>query len=136
MSKLIIIVSLCLAFVSLLPGCSQVEANPQEVVNEFLEAFMADDLDGTMSYFADDAVFNALNANEEFSDKEELRGYIDFLMRQVIDMETRNFSLDGDQVTWEASLERRSTPTEISYSAIVEAGKISYLQTALIVNDD
>ena len=58
MKKLIISILLCLSFVSLLSGCAS-GANPEEVVNGFLEAFMADDLDGAMSYFADDAVYNA-----------------------------------------------------------------------------
>ena len=135
MKKLIISILLCLGFVSLLSGCTS-EKDPEAVVNEFIEAFMADDLDGAMTYFADDALFNAVNVDSEYKGKEEISNYIEFRMRDIIDMETRNFSLDGNQVTWEASLERRSSPTEISYSAIVEAGKISYLETSQIINDD
>ncbi len=77
-------------------------------------------------------MFNTVNTDEEFRGKEELRDYIEFLMRSVIDMETRNFSIDGTQATWEASIERTSTPTELSFKATVEAGEISYLETALI----
>ncbi len=137
MKKRFKVAFLCLVFVSLLPACSSNQAaNPEEVVNGFLQAFVADDLDGAMSHFTDDVVFNAVNAQEEFRGKEDVRGYIEFLMRSVIDMETRNFSFEGNQVTWEASLERTSTPAEISYTAMVEAGKISYLETNRIANDN
>ena len=137
MKKLSILMLLCLGFVFLLAACTSSQgANPEEVVNGFLEAFMADDLDRAMSYFADDAVFNAVNAQHESRGKEDVRDHIEFLMSQVIDMETRNFSLDGNQVTWEASLERTSTPTDLSFLAIIEAGKITYLETNRIANDD
>ncbi len=135
--KLFVIVLLCLGLIFLLPACTSNQgANPEEVVNGFLEAFMADDLDRVTSYFTEDAVFNAVNAAQESIGKEEVINHIDFLMRQVIDMETRNFSVDGNQVTWEASLERTSTPTDLSFLAIIEAGKITYLETNRIANDN
>ena len=127
---------MCLGLVTLLFACSQEDQNPEEVVNGFLEALIADDIDEAMSYFKDDVVFNAINVNEEFRGKEEVRDYIEFLMRSVIDMETRNFSVDGNQATWEASLERTSTPTELSFKATVEAGEISFIETALNANDN
>ena len=97
---------------------------------------MADDLDKAVSYFAEDAVFNAVNVDSEYVGQERISNYVQFKMKQITGMETRNLVVDGSQVTWEASQERTTTPIEISYSAIVEDGKISYLETNLIINDD
>lgn len=135
MPKLFRYLLLSLIMIFLLPACSS-EANPEEVVNGFLEAFKADDLEGAISYFADDAEFNAVNVDSVYAGKEDISNYIEFRMRDIVDMETKNFTVDGNQVTWEAALERRSSPTEISYSAIVEGGKISYLETNQILDND
>jgi len=123
-----------LLLTSLITACSPSGGDPQEVVDGYMEAFMADDLDNAMSYFAEDAVFNAVNVDSEYVGRERISGYVQFKMGQVTGMETRNFSVNGNQVTWEASQERVSTPIEIGYSAIVEDGKISYLETNLILN--
>ena len=138
MKKQFILLILCLGLVFLLAACTSnaEETNPEEVVNGFLEAFMADDLDRAISYFADDAVYNAVNVDEVMTGKEDVSDYIEFRMRDIVGMETRNLSVDGSQVTWEASLERRSSPTEISYSATVEGGKISYLESDQIISDE
>jgi hypothetical protein len=136
MKKLFIVMLLLgTGSIGLLTACSADAGDPQEIVNGYLEAFMADDLDKAMSYFADDAVFNAVNVDSEYAGQERISRYVKFKMDQVTGMETRNFNVDGNQVTWEASQERVSTPIEISYSAIVEDGKISYLETNLILND-
>ena len=137
MRKLFVLLLLCLGLVFLLAACtSNAGTNPEEVVDGFLEAFIADDLDGAMSYFADDAVYNAVNVDEVMTGKEDVSGYIQFRMRDIVGMETRNFSVDGNQVTWEAALERTSSPTEISYIATVEGGKISYIESDQIMSDE
>jgi hypothetical protein len=134
MKKLFIL--LLLLCVILLTACSPTGGDPQEVVDGYMEAFMADDLDKAMSYFADDAVFNAVNVDSVYGGQERISNYVQAKMKQVTGIELRNFVVDGNQVTWEASQERVSTPIEISYSATIEDGKIAYLETNLILSDD
>jgi len=134
----ILLLLLCLSTVLFLTACTSIggETNPEEVVDGYMEAFMADDLEKAMSYFAKDAVFHAVNVDSEYVGQERISNYVQFKMKQITGMETRNFVVDGNTVTWEASQERTTTPIEISYSAIVEDGKIAYLETNLILNDN
>jgi hypothetical protein len=137
MKKLIVLTLLLISgSFLLLTACSPAGADPQAVVDGYMEAFMADDLDKAMSYFADDAVFNAVNVDSEYVGQERISNYVQFKMKQITGMELRNLAVDGNTVTWEASQDRTTTPIEIAYSAIIEDGKIAYLETNLILDSN
>ena len=116
----------------LLSACSGEDADPASVIEDFVTAYNADDLDAVMELFADDAM---LSGNPfEFSDGPWVGVSIRSLFFTAMDFAAENawtisdVEVDGKTVTWN-QVYRTTIPgleatCDNGHRAVVEGGKI------------
>ncbi len=103
------------------------------IKHEFDGAWNAHDIDAVMRLFADDAVVTLVppppGAPGTFRGKEEIRGFVQMLI-PGFHVESRNFRVEGDKVTWFSTVSddffRQSgvDSADANCEAVVQEGKI------------
>jgi limonene-1,2-epoxide hydrolase len=74
------------------------ETDPEAVVTAYYEAVNASDVEGALSYFADDAVINIVPFGTH-TGKEEIRAYLEGAVALNATLEPENLQVDGDTLT-------------------------------------
>ena len=113
--------------------CAQ-EPDAMSVINAWLEAVNAGDIDAALSYLADDAVVQivppAPGTSGVFSGKEEIRGWYEALVAQHGGATLSDCQVDGEKVTcvnayWEDSLRSLGLDSIVGeWVAVVREGKL------------
>ena len=75
------------------------EKDPEAVVTAFFEAFNAGDLEGTMAYYADDAVMHLVPFHEPYVGKEAIRAAFAEMIAGHATVEYEILKVEGDTVT-------------------------------------
>ena len=130
--------------VGMVPHVSAQASDPIAVVQGFEAALNAKDLDGAMSYWADDAVLTdthpAPGQPNPLMGKAAIRANFEFAIKNSARYDSTNFQTAGDTVTWQGKIyidpaafgPGFPSPIESHYQARVQNGKI----TAYTIDND
>lgn len=102
---------------------AQVDSPEIAVIEGMESAWNAEDLDTVMSYYADDAVSS--NSQGKYTGKDAIRTEWEKWIN-VFAMDCRNYSQNGNTLTYECFLEaREGTNTTLEYyETVIENGKV------------
>ncbi len=108
-----------------LSACGGGDADSEEakVIEAYEAAWNAQDIDGVMAFYAEDAVEK--NGLGTFTGPNQIRGVMDQAMKTFA-LDCGNYKLNGNTLTYECELKNysgSSGPTE-TYDAVIENGKI------------
>lgn len=92
--KLLSIVGICLLIIVSLSACG---AKPDEIALQLAEATNAQDLEGALALFADDAVVTSVSP-EPFNGKAEIQGWLEQMFADNFQLEAEIVEVNGDVV--------------------------------------
>ena len=128
MNRLLVV--LLIVVTTLLTACqsgggSSQPTDPAAVMDAYTAAINAHDVEGALSYVADNAVYH--RPAGDFNGKEEVRGFIEGLVARNVKVELiGERTVDGERVSWQSHVTLENPAQEITNNSesIVRDGKI------------